>query len=65
VSKKQPKVPPTPIGNTPAVYVFPCGCIAERTRANRVQQCDGSNGPCSYSPKRPAGTRSATVRRRR
>ncbi len=39
---------------TPAVFVFPCGCIAEGTRANRVQQCDGKR--CQFTPTKPANS---------
>lgn len=52
---KPSKVPPILAPRKPALYVFPCGCIAEGTRTNRVQSCDGT--ACNYSPRKPPGTR--------
>jgi len=63
VSKK-PSIPVTLAPRKmPVVFAFECGCIAENVRSNRVQQCDGTR--CNYSPTKPLGARSQTVRPRR
>lgn len=55
MTRKPPRIigTPAPAKADLVIYHFPCGCVAEGTRANRVERC--LVGPCVYSPTRPPG----------